>query len=331
MVRSVIWPLAAAALLWAGDAPAADKIRIVNIGHGYWAGPLYVAEAENLFAVHGLTADVTAVKGGPLAFQALLNKDADVAMLNYEHIVTALANGRRVVAVYRMINRPVNNVIIRTELAAASAGLDMGERVRRLKGLRIALPSAGGSGEKMLGVLARKYGLRLPGDINTIYMGSDPGPYLAAFKRGLIDAALPVEPTGILIEQEGLGKIYINLMTGEVPEFDNLITMVLAVHPDLMESNPKLIANVAAAFDAAMTVLKKNPARGKEIMRQRFPNMTPQSQDATYRTLLQIWTDNGRMAAADGQRVYNYLLGGDKPGPPAIDIQLTFTNKFLPN
>lgn len=330
MVKKVIWPLALATLVWAGDVSAADKVRIVNIGHGYWAGPLYVAEAENLFARHGLAADVTVVKGGPLAFQALLSKEADVAMLNYEHIVTALANGRRVVAVYRMINRPVNNAIIKTELAAGGVGLDVGERVRRLKGLRIGLPSAGGSGEKMLRVLARKYGLRMPGDINTVYLGSDPGPYLAAFKRGLIDAALPVEPTGILIEQEGLGKIYINLMTGEVPEFDNLITMVLAVHPDLMESNPQLISKVAAAFDGAMAVLKKNPARGKEIMRQRFPNMSVPSQDATYRTLLQIWTDNGRMSAADGQRVYDYLLGGE-PGGPAIDIQRTFTNKFLPN
>ena len=330
-MRRIAWVLAAAAVLWAGAASAADTVRIVNIGHGYWAGPLYVAEAERLFAKHGLAAEVTTVKGGSLAFQALFTKDADVAMLNYEHIVQALANGRRAVAVYRMIHRPVNNVIIKTEIADKTAGLDIAERVRRLKGLRIGLPSAGGSGEKMLGVLARKYGLRLPGDIDTVFLGSDPGPYVAAFKQGLIDAALPVEPTGILIEQEGLGKTYINLMTGEVPEFDNLITMVLAVHPDLMESNPRLIQRVVAVLDDAMAVLKKNPARGKEIMRKIFPTLSAAAHDATYRTLLQIWTDHGRMTAAEGQRVVDYLLGGGEQAAPSLNLQLTFTNKFLPN
>lgn len=330
-MRAIAGVLAAAAVLWAGAARAADTVRIVNIGHGYWAGPLYVAEAERLFAVHGLAAEVTTVKGGSLAFQALFTKDADVAMLNYEHIVQALAKGRRAVAVYRMIRRPVNNVIIKTEIADKSAGLDIAERVRRLKGLRIGLPSAGGSGEKMLGVLARKYGLHYPGDIDTVFLGSEPGPYVAAFKRGLIDAALPVEPTGILIEQEGLGKIYINLMTGEVPEFDDLITMVLAVHPDMLETNPRLIAKVAAAFDDAMALLKNNPTRGKEIMRKIFPTLSAAAQDATYRTLLQIWTDNGRMSAAEGQRVVDYLLGRPEGGGPSINVPLTFTNKFLPN
>ena len=79
------------------------------------------------------------------------------------------------------------------------------------------MPSANGSGEKMLGVLAKKYGLTLPGDISSVYLGAEAPSYVAAFQKDLIDAALPFEPAGVLVQQSGKGKIYLNMMNGEIP------------------------------------------------------------------------------------------------------------------
>src|SRR5882672_8316572 len=152
--------LMVAALLCGGQvAQAQDVVRITNIGHGYYAGPLYVAMREKLFEKHGLKPDVTFVKGGALVLQSLLSRDADFGVLSYEHVVTAAAQGRNITMVFNITTRPINNVIASNDLIAANANKTLEQKILALKGKRVGTPSAGGSGEKMLGVLAKRYGL----------------------------------------------------------------------------------------------------------------------------------------------------------------------------
>ena len=113
------------------------------------------------------------------------------------------------------------------------------------------MPSAAGSGEKMLGVLAKKYGLTLPGDISSVYLGAEAAAYVAAFQRDLIDAALPFEPAGVLVQQAGKGKIYLNMMNGEIPEFRDILFMMLATHPDNVKEKPEAAAQGRAGVHRA--------------------------------------------------------------------------------
>ena len=103
--------LAMFAIVGATCANAQEAVRITNIGHGYYAGPLYVAMREKLFEKHGLKANVTFVKGGALVLQSLLSKDADFGVLSYEHVITAAAQGKNLVEVFNITTRPINNVI----------------------------------------------------------------------------------------------------------------------------------------------------------------------------------------------------------------------------
>src|SRR5574339_1106299 len=132
----------------------AEPVKIVNIGHGYFSGPLYVAKQEKLFEKHGLEPDITYVQGGALALQAVLTKQVDVGILSYEHVLTAAVQGKLIVSFFNIANRPVNNIIASSKLVAASEKLGVGEKVALLKGGRVGVPSANGSGEKMLKVLA---------------------------------------------------------------------------------------------------------------------------------------------------------------------------------
>jgi NitT/TauT family transport system substrate-binding protein len=115
--------------------------------------------------------------------QSVLTKQADVGILSYEHVLTLAAQGKRIVAFFNIANRPVNNVIASDKLMEGAQKLSVEEKIKRLKGQRVAMPSANGSGEKMLGVLAKKYGLRLPGDITTVYLGAEAPSYVAAFQK----------------------------------------------------------------------------------------------------------------------------------------------------
>jgi len=318
--------LALFAMVGATCANAQETVRITNIGHGYYAGPLYVAMREKLFEKHGLKADVTFVKGGSLVLQSLLSKDADFGVLTYEHVITAAAQGKNLVQIFNITTRPINNVIANNELIEANANKSLKDKILALKGKRIGTPSPGGSGEKMLGVLAKEYGLTLPGDVQLVYLGADAGGYVGAFQAKMIDAAMPFEPAGVMLEQKKLGGIFVNLMKGDVEQFRDLIFMGVVTTPDMIQNKPETVKKLAAVFSEAQRILL-DPARGKKIMAQEFPEMTAETNERSYETLTQIWSKDGRMTLEGGKKVYDFL---QPPGDKKIEFEKTFTNAFLP-
>ncbi len=317
--------IAASALL--SFAACAETVKITNIGHGYYSGALYVAKREKLFEKYGLEPEISFVQGGPLALQAALTKQADISVVSYEHILTSAVQGKQVVAIFNIANRPVNNVIGNDKLMQGAEKLSVEDKIKRLKGMRVAMPSAGGSGEKMLGVLAKKYGLTLPGDITSVYLGAEAPSYVAAFQRDLIDAALPFEPAGVLVQQSGKGKIYLNMMNGEVPEVRDILFMVLGTHPDNIKEKPEMLRKVAAVFAEAVKILKGDPKRGKALMALEYPSMTPETNDEAYNIVSQIWTKDGKMSEAQARATFNYL---QPSGTQPVNFPATFTNDFLP-
>jgi NitT/TauT family transport system substrate-binding protein len=306
---------------------SAEPVKITNIGHGYFSGALYVAVQEKLFQKYGLEPEISYVQGGPLALQAVLTKQADVGILSYEHVLTVAVQGKRIVAFFNIANRPVNNVIASDKLMQGSEKLSVDEKIKRLKGQRVAMPSASGSGEKMLGVLAKKYGLTLPGDISSVYLGAEAPSYVAAFQKDLIDAALPFEPAGVLVQQSGKGKIYLNMMNGEIPEFRDILFMTLATHPDNMKEKPEMLRKIAQVFLEAHKILKDDPKRGMAIMAKEYPSMTPETNEEAFKTVSQIWTRDGKMTEAQARATFNYL---QPKGVAEVDFPSTFTNEFLP-
>ena len=320
--------VAAAIVILSSAIAAAEPVKITNIGHGYFSAALYVAKQEKIFEKYGLEPDISYVQGGALALQATLTKQADVGILSYEHVLTVAAQGKRIVAFYCVANRPVNNVIGNEALLRGAEALSVEDKVKRLKGMRVAMPSANGSGEKMLGVLAKKYNLTLPGDIKSVYLGAEAPAYVAAFQRDLVDAALPFEPAGVLVQQAGKGRIFLNMMNGEIPEFRDILFMTLATHPDNLKDKPELLRKVAQVFTEATKILKTEPARAKAILAKEYPSMAAETNEQAYETVSQIWPLSGRMTEAQARATFGYL---QPEGPSAVDFPSTFTNDFLPN
>ena len=52
----------------------------------------------------------------------------------------------------------------------------------------------------------------------------------------------------MLVQQSGKGKIYLNMMNGEIPEFRDILFMTLATHPDIMKEKPEMLRKVAQVF-----------------------------------------------------------------------------------
>jgi NitT/TauT family transport system substrate-binding protein len=305
---------------------AQETVRITNIGRGYYAGPLYVAMRERLFEKYGLKADVTFVKGGALAFQSVFTRDADFGVLSYEHILTGAAQGRNLVSIFNVTNRPLNNIVVSEELFQANKDKTLKEKILALKGARIGAPSAGGSGEKMLGVLGRDFGLDMAKQTSLVFLGTEAASYVGAFQTKTINVAIPFEPAGVMVQQKGLGRTLVNLMNGEVERFRDLIFMTLATHPTTLKDKPELVKKVVAVFAEAQAILL-DPNRGPQIMGAEFSEMNAASNQQAYDVVRPIWSSNGRMSLEGAKKVNDYL---QPTGTVAIDFGKTFTNQFLP-
>src|SRR5262249_21528257 len=158
-------------------------------------------------------------------------------------------------------------------------------------------------------------------------LGAEAPSYVAAFQRDLIDAALPFEPAGVMVQQAGKGKIYLNMMNGEIPEVRDILFMVLATHPDNLKEKPDLIRKVAAVCADAVSILKTDPKRGKALMAKEYPTMTAETNDQAYDTVSQIWTKDGHMSEQQARATFAYL---QPSGPVEVNFPATFTNDFLP-
>ncbi len=330
MKRISLAAVLVAALCLVGSAQAQETVRITNIGHAYWAAPLYVAQHLKLFEKHGLKAEVTEVQGGPVALQAALTKNTDVSQVTFEHVLKAAVQGQRVVSIYRFASGPNTNILAKNEILSRTKGLSVPERVRALKGARVAMPSAAGSAEKMLEMLATKYGLSWPGDVRTMYLGGSPGSYVAAFKANQIDAAVIFEPTGVFVAQAGLGGTLVDLMRGEEPMFNDVLFLTLTSHPDTIAQKSGLLRKVTAVYDEAMRIIHEHPDQGKAVMAKEFTNLTPRDNAGVYEAMAATWPKNGRMDLGQAKRTIAYMteLGELKVGP-GFDPTPLFSNELL--
>lgn len=293
-------------LLFSGNALALDSVKISNIGHAYWAGPLYVAQHYNLFEKHGVKAEVTEVNGGSIALQSALTKSVDLTQVTFEHVLKAASQGKRVVSFYRFAKAPNTNVVANKAIVSAAKGKSLDDRVKALKGARVAMPSAGGSNEKMLEMLAAVYGLDI-GTIQRLYLGGNPASYVAAFKANQIDAALISEPVGILIEKAGLGGTLVDVMRGEEPRFNDVILLTLVAHPDIIAQKAAILKKVCAAYDEALQIIQNEPEKGMAVMAKEFPNLTPEDNAAVYKAMAATWTENGKMNVEQAKRTMAYM------------------------
>jgi NitT/TauT family transport system substrate-binding protein len=101
--------------------------------------------------------------------------------------------------------------------------------------------------------------------------------------------------------------------------------MGVATSEELIRTRPDFVRKVVAVFAEGQTILLDS-ARGKKIMAAEFPEMEADTNERSYATLSQIWSQDGRMTLTGAKKVYDFL----QPPGAAINFDKTFTNEFLP-
>ena len=200
LTRRTLLASTGAALAMPAIAQSRPKVRIAGGGialYGYM--PFFVAVGQNLFAKHGVEAEVSQFPGGARAMQALLGGSSDVVCGYYEHTVQLAAKNAKLTAFVLQAQNSGLVLGVRKELAGQI------KSAADLKGRKIGVSAPGSATHLFAMQLMAKAGLK-PTDASAIGVGTTQTA-ITAFERGDIDALSLFDPIMNDLQTKGAAVI----------------------------------------------------------------------------------------------------------------------------
>lgn len=175
---------AAALLLCAAPAPAADKIRIAisSLDVAFLSGG--VALKRGLFKEEGLDAELIRMNAN-VAITALATGDVDYTMI-FGTVVRAAVRGLPVKVLSSFMDSSTHTLIARPEFKS----------VKELRGKTLGVSSFGATADVAARMMFQKSGIDPEKDIKIIALGSDRARF-SALKEGIVDVAVISPPADV--------------------------------------------------------------------------------------------------------------------------------------
>ena len=248
--RGFLTSSAAVAAFAAGGLPARAEGAPARIGYNgdFWGASIAaVAGDQDLFAKHGVDADLKVFTNGPIQVQALGADSLDFGYIGPGALWLPATGKAKIIAV---------NDVGFSDRVIAQAGINS---IADLKGKKVAIP-AGTSGDMLLRLALQKAGMAMS-DLNIVEM--DPSTVVAAFSSKQVDAA-------------GIWYPFVGIIQKNVPDLvelaknkdfypQNTFPSAFITRNDLVESNPDLVKRMIGAIKEAADWRAANQDKAIEI------------------------------------------------------------------
>jgi NitT/TauT family transport system substrate-binding protein len=253
--------------------------------------PIHIAIDEGLFAAEGLSVTVEVTQGGAAAIPALVGGDLDIAYGAWPSFLIANAQGLELRAV-------ADGTAARpgfTELLAMP-GSPLEGNPAGLAGARIAVNTLGNLGELAVRSALVEAGL----EADAAELVEIPFPDMgAALERGDVDVIWASEPVATLA-RETLGAVLV--IDSYVGTMEGFPVAGYQASAEFVEDNPRTVAAFQRALEAAVERIAEDPELVPGIAPE-FTNLEPE-----LASQVSLPDFRARLAAADLQRVHDYLL-----------------------
>lgn len=242
-------------------ARGAERIKIsVPIASTTFA-PLYHAQAAGYFADEGLAVEVVVIPG-PASLQVVIAGDATFGLIPGTYQLMAHEKGQRLPAVMSVLTRNAINIVMHKETARAKGITDktpLLDRIRALKGLRLAGSTPGGLSHQMLLYYTLKVGLNPQKDVEIVGLGTDLA-RLAALEQRQVDVVATGTPSPEAAVSRGFGIMVVDNAAGEDPDFAEFMMDVLVTPYETIRQRPELVRKVVRALLKSSAWLLDHPA-----------------------------------------------------------------------
>lgn len=266
--------LAAALLatLAAGQALAADTVRIGQATSALSFLPIWSARALDTFKAENLTLASAVVPGGdPNALAALDSGDIDLAAVGSESPLRAAAKGQPYQIVYSLMSKVTLQLVVSPaflERTGVKPTDPLAKRLAALKGALVGVSAIGGTQDTAARWLAGKGGLDPKADVKVALIGSPPA-LRAALENKRIDAFVLSPPEGYLAEKSGAGTVLVSL-GDEFPLLAKQPFLVLVAKTPVDEKKADLIRRTFRALEAASRATVADTEATAAIVHKRF-------------------------------------------------------------
>ena len=264
----------AAAVLMAAPAHAqpgggAENVVLAVPNVALTFAPGYLAEDLGLFAKHGLNLKSVVITGIGSA-NAVISGSADFAQISGATLTRAAARGQRLLGIVGTLNRPVIQIVLRKEIAAA-AGFDpkapLERRAQVLRSRTIAVDSINSVIHAYVLLLARRAGYS-PDDIRIAPMA--PNSAIAAFQTRQVDGFAMSMPWPLQAVLDGSAVVIASGSDGDPPDMYPFAHNTFVAKPETCERRKSVCVKLGKAMVEAIDVLLDRPAEVFPLFQKRF-------------------------------------------------------------
>ncbi|HEY3918021.1 MAG TPA: ABC transporter substrate-binding protein [Stellaceae bacterium] len=313
----------------AGDAKLTPVV-LANPAVSLSFSASYLAEDLGYFKANGIEIKMILVPGVG-AFNAVVSSSADFAQPSAISLTRAAAKGQRLLAIAETSNRPVIQVALRKEIAAAG-GFDpqapFEKRGALLRGRTIAVDATGSLIHGYVLLMAKRAGI----DRDAVQIAfMQPPNMLAAFAAKQIDGFAMSPPWPLVPVLQGDAVMLASGPDGEPGDLEPFANNVVVTRPELCQQRRPVCAAMGRSFVAAEAYIHDHPDEALALLKKRFATLDNKVLAGAFASIRAI-SPNPPLVSAKGlenAEIFNIDAGLMKPGEKLGSYDGLYTDDFV--
>ena len=260
-------------MIAAGAGP--QKVTIATAADSLQYIAQDIAIDGGFFAEEGLVADPVIFDSGTRQSAAIMSGGGAVGPVGLIHTIKASAAGGSLVAITRLFDVLDVYIILSNDAlkkTGITSDMSVDEKVRRMRGLRIAITGPGSTVDTTVRSLFRARGMDPDKVVQLLPLGA-PANMIAAMEKGATDAFAYPAPWPSIAAGRGLGKIVLDPFVDQIPEVKGVPFNIVAASRDTVAKDPELVRKIVRAYTRAMKFAIDDPEGAKRMIRKRFPDL----------------------------------------------------------
>ncbi|OGA46202.1 MAG: hypothetical protein A3G25_10545 [Betaproteobacteria bacterium RIFCSPLOWO2_12_FULL_63_13] len=291
----------------------------------------YIAQDAGFYAKHGLKVEARNLSG-VASTNAVIAGSADFSVGTGTTFLRAIANGQKLLSIGTLVNKPMVELVLRKDVAAAAGITDktpLDERIKVLKGKTIAIQGVGSIIHAMQRLVSRRAGLDPDKDVRIAPMS--PPAMLPAMKSKQVDGfatSLPYTTQAIV---KGEAVMLVSGPRGDLPEFIPFDYVVLFTRPEVCANEAAKCERMARASKAATDFIVHKPDEALAILKKRFNKIDPQVLDAAWAVVSKAHSMDSKSTVKGLENSQRFSLDAGllQAKDSLKDVRPWFTDKYM--
>jgi NitT/TauT family transport system substrate-binding protein len=330
MKRSIAGAIALAACLAASVAQAQPKYKVNQVVAtvSFAFLPVYVAEHSGFFAEEGVDLTTTRAASAQAGLAAVASGSGAYYLSTPAAGARSAAAGANVTNCGALMTQNPTNIVVSAEVAdrlklGNPSAIPIEQRIKMLKGLRLAAHTAGSSPDLTLRFMLRQAGMNPEADVQIQPIVQNA--ILAAMEQKRIDGFAYSSPLADTAVARYKAKVLIALADGDYPPLANMLSISMVCNRDWVNKDTDAAAATLRAIWRAMRLMKSDPAKARLAARKAFPNLDDRIFDMAFETNRKAFPDSPEITRAQMERAirYHHDTGG---APIKVPVEQTYSN-----